>query len=677
MRAVLKHSSPDNPEAVSSSPHAVTPRVVLLCLLLAGFFGYAEPIIDLKFSNTFLGATHFPPGAIGALLFLVLVVNPVLHWVWKRGALSRNEMLTVYIACLFACLVPGHGAENFFVACLVAPFYFATPENGWLEFLLPNLKSWFSPALVDGYGTTGKAVAAQWYLGNAATVPWQAWLAPLVAWSVLILASYGLLAFLAVLLRAQWSDNEALAFPLLKFPLAMTEGSENGLPSLFSNRVFWCGAALSGFIQIVNGLHFYFPDVPAIPLSLPSTAFLTEAPWNQIGDVPLVVWPAVVGITFFISSEIAFSLWAFFWLTKFQFVLAWALGYPPQTLPRIPGFSGMPAFMSYARIGAFFAYTGFLFWIGRGHWQMVLRRAFGRQRAMPGERDEAVSYPLAFWGFIACFLVLLGWSMAAGVRLDVALALWISYLVIAIALTRLVAEGGVLLAQHQWMPLGAMSQLFGASFLPASSLVPASFIQTAVVHDLRGFLLPSFIHSFKLARDRKIPLRPLLGLITLVTVVAFAIGIWMRVRLGYEAGGLQLNAWSAVAGPKWPPRVVTAVQGAPLPETFWESLLNWTWLGAGALMTIALMLARARFAGFPLHPLGYLISLTYALDQLWTSIFLGWLCKVLLLRFGGQDVVRRAGPFFIGLALGDIALMLFWLLIDGWQGSVGHQLMPN
>jgi hypothetical protein len=75
--------------------------------------GYAIPVIDYKLFNTFLGATHFPPGAIGALLVLVLVVNPLLRMVSKKLAFSRNEALTVYITCLFSSLIPGHGAEIF------------------------------------------------------------------------------------------------------------------------------------------------------------------------------------------------------------------------------------------------------------------------------------------------------------------------------------------------------------------------------------------------------------------------------------------------------------------------------------------------------------------------------------------------------------------------------------
>src|SRR5687768_12455817 len=82
----------------------VTRRVVILSLLLAVMFGYLMPIMDYRFNNTFLGASHLPAGAIGVLLLLVLVVNPLLRLVSRKAALARNEALTVYITCLFSCL---------------------------------------------------------------------------------------------------------------------------------------------------------------------------------------------------------------------------------------------------------------------------------------------------------------------------------------------------------------------------------------------------------------------------------------------------------------------------------------------------------------------------------------------------------------------------------------------
>lgn len=163
----------------------VTARVIFLCLGLAAIFGYIVPIINIRFTNTYLGAAHLPPGtmcgfagdfagaqsaggfggrearvrarsgagrgagarstlrrrvlavgheqpfvlALGALAILFLLAFGL-----GRRPLSRNESLTMYISCLFFVSVPGHGSENFFVTNVVGPFYFANAENKWLGF---------------------------------------------------------------------------------------------------------------------------------------------------------------------------------------------------------------------------------------------------------------------------------------------------------------------------------------------------------------------------------------------------------------------------------------------------------------------------------------------------------------------------------------------------------------
>ncbi len=214
----------------------VTVRVVILCLLLAVGFGYVIPIIDIKLYNTFLGSTHLPPGAIAALLILLLVINPSLHLLsrlleqTRRGrslALTRNEALTVYISGLFSALVPGHGSASLFVSQIIGSFYYATRENRWLDFLQPYLKPWLTPALT-GNGVYNPKPVQAWYVGLGAqgeAIPWGAWLVPLTVWGSLIFATYLMLGCLSVMLRAQWAEREALAFPLLRLPLEMTAGS--------------------------------------------------------------------------------------------------------------------------------------------------------------------------------------------------------------------------------------------------------------------------------------------------------------------------------------------------------------------------------------------------------------------------------------------------------------------
>jgi uncharacterized membrane protein YdjX (TVP38/TMEM64 family) len=62
--------------------------------------------------------------------------------------------------------------------------------------------------------------------------------------------------------------------------------------------------------------------------------------------------------------------------------------------------------------------------------------------------------------------------------------------------------------------------------------------------------------------------------------------------------------------------------------------------------------------------------------MLWPAIFIGWLCKIIIIRYGGNDTYRKTTPAFLGLILGDVAMMLFWIIIDAWQGRMGHRLMP-
>ncbi len=675
----IKSAEFAEPPIQVASP-GVTARVVGLSLVLAVAFGYVIPLIDVKSSNTFLGAAHLPPGAISVLLVMLLIINPLLGLLSRGAKFTRNEILTLYITCLFSCLVPGHGGENFFVSTLIGPFYYATQENKWLQFLEPYFKPWMTPALADGgrYGDTGRAVVESWYTGNA-NVPWGAWLVPLFVWGGFVLASYVMLGCLSVILRAQWGEKEALSFPLLRLPLEMTEDVDRArsFTPFFRNPMMWTGFALAFSIQLLNGLHLYFPDVPAVPLDINTTQLFTEAPWNQMGATPIRVLPIAVGITYLLTSEISFSLWFFFWFIKFQLIAAYSVGFPPTGLPKAVGhLMGPQSFTTYQMIGGYIAYVGLVLWAARSHLGHVTRRAFGRAPAGAGEKHEPLSYPVAFWGFVLSLTFIVGWSVAAGIRLDVAVALWISYLIIAIALTRVVVEGGLLFVQQGWMPLGAFAQITGSgqgTWLTPATLVPGSMLQITMFTDLRAFLLPSFIQSFKLARDRGIKARPLLALIAAVVVITLVMSLWMNVRLGYKHGGLGLNGWFAVYGPQQSAKNAAAlIRGTPD-----ATPANAVWLVLGIAYTAGMFWARSRFLWFPLHPLGFLMSITYPMNTLWFSIFLGWLCKVIITRFGGNDTYRKTTPAFLGLALGDVTMMLIWLVVDGWQGRIYHQLMPG
>jgi hypothetical protein len=109
------------------------------------------------------------------------------------------------------------------------------------------------------------------------------------------------------------------------------------------------------------------------------------------------------------------------------------------------------------------------------------------------------------------------------------------------------------------------------------------FLQTSVATGMAAFLLPAFVQSFKLAHDRKIRARPLLILIFVCILIAFSTSLWMTVRLGYQKGGLNLNAWFAHFGGQWPATRTSEMMNG-VDNRGW---FNWLWIGVGGAATWA------------------------------------------------------------------------------------------
>lgn len=649
----------------------LTRRAVFISLLLAAFFGYIIPIIDLKLNNTYLGSQHFAPGAIGTLLVLV-ALNPLIGRLHHRWRLARDEQHAIYLSCLFSCLVAGIGGNNYWPTYIVGAFYYATPENLWLEHL-QKLPWWVTPALDSG-GHYRSSLVQDYFSGNGGKVPWQLWAVPILAWSTVSIASMLMTGCLSVILRAQWCENEALSFPLLRLPLEMTEDSEtkNTVSSFWRNPRMWGGFAVAAFIQIMNGANLYYPDVPVVPMELSTAALFSEAPWNQMGVAMFKVFPLALGLSYLLTAEISFSLWFFFWFFKLQLVAAYYLGYPPASLPA--GMSaGGKAFAGYQEVGAYLAIVALIIWTGREHFGHVLRRAF--RLAPPGarEREEALPYPVAFWGMVAAFTYLVAWAVLAGVHPLIALLFWSSYVIISTVLSRVLADSGLLFIGKAHPPLLIWSHAFGAGPGTPIGDAAASTVFLSYPGDMRSCLMPSWITSLKLASDRKLPQRPLWLLLAAAMVTSFVIAACMQVHLSYSIGSLSL---ANIFVPRSAPQLVGSqaalfARGEPTQPT-----LVFGWMAFGAMMVLGMAFLRSRFLWFPLHPTGYVMAISWAMHNLWLSAFLGWLCKSLITRFGGNTSYRAAMPFFLGLALGDIAMMLFWLLIDGWQGRTGHILIP-
>jgi hypothetical protein len=87
-------------------------------------------------------------------------------------------------------------------------------------------------------------------------------------------------------------------------------------------------------------------------------------------------------------------------------------------------------------------------------------------------------------------------------------------------------------------------------------------------------------------------------------------------------------------------------------------------MSIGAGITAFLQVMALRFSAWPLLPVGYLFSHTIYSQEGWFSIMLGWMIKVLIVRFGGARLYQRAKPFFIGLIFGEALTVGFWLVVN-------------
>ena len=95
---------------------------------------------------------------------------------------------------------------------------------------------------------------------------------------------------------------------------------------------------------------------------------------------------------------------------------------------------------------------------------------------------------------------------------------------------------------------------------------------------------------------------------------------------------------------------------------------------AGFALTLGLMLCRA-YLGFGLHPIGFLGASVSATHTLWFSMFVGWVCKTLILRYGGMKGYAALLPFFLGLILGDALNAVFWIIMGHLTG-IGYRILP-
>src|SRR6266851_3950231 len=309
-RAAAGRDAPASREAGSAevSPHSgLMARVGLLALAVQ--VGIIFWVVRSEVTaRVFVSSWSLPMPWVLALLLLLLVNRA------RRQPLSQAQLLLVYLTISTTVMLVGYDFVQLLIPAITTPFYFATAENHWSR-MHAYLPAWLAPRDPE--------VIRALFHGEAA-VPWRAWIGPLAAWGLLILALCIATLSLSVLLSRQWIHRERITFPVATLPLEMTSPRAQ----LLRSRLLWLGFALPVLGQSLCALHYYAPAVPAIPLTLQEISeTLVQAPWIALRPLAFGFTPFYIGLAFLAPTDVQFSIWFFYWLGKAQRLVAFHLGY--------------------------------------------------------------------------------------------------------------------------------------------------------------------------------------------------------------------------------------------------------------------------------------------------------------------------------------------------------------
>ena len=579
---------------------------------------------------------------ISNVVFIVVVLiflTKILEKLLRRTLLSQAEFLMVYFLLSIGACICSDKIGHHIVEFMVHAQWFATQENEWMELFGHHLPRW---ALVNNQ----KAIRL-YYEGGTTVYQWsilRAWLAPALLWTGFLVILMFVLLCLNTFLRRQWTEEEKLAYPAIQLPLQMTEPKA----IFFRNKFMWLGFGLAAFISLVNGLHFLIPQVPYIPVKRRSFGYLfTSRPWNAMGDVRLSFYPFMIGLTFLMPLDILLSAWVFY------------LGYKGQLIIKaIAGWHDFPKYTEQS-FGAYFAIAFFTLWLGRHHFKAMLRHGLGLRvdKRYLDESNEMMGYRIAFWGMLVGIAGLVFFSHRLGMSIWIAITFFLIYLILAIVIARLRAEMGSLVHDFAVIdPDHFLTAVLGTRRLGAGNLMGFTiygfFNQAYPSHPM-----PHILEGLKIAERTRMSTRRVPTAVLLVTAAATLTTFWLMMSQYYSIG-----ATSGHFGP-WPRNMVAYL---------YRRLQNWLsypsepdylgigYMSGGFILGAVMYWLRMRFFWWQLHPLGYAMANSWAMANFWSCLFVAFLVKWILLRFSGLGAYRKAVPFFLGLAFGDLMLGSVW-----------------
>ena len=626
----------------------LTGRSVVVGVTAAVLVAFVTAWAELVVRNIAIGILQFPPAAFGVFV-LVILVNRLIRLRRREWALRPTELAVVYVMMLLSAMTSSRGAPPRLLGLLTSINYYANPANDWQNIFFSYIPQGLVPWNTDGEPLQPLVLAFFEGLHHGEPIPWGPWLAPLARWVVVVLLVFGAFVCLATVLRAQWSDNERLSFPLAQLPIEMLRAEEEG--SFYRNKLLYFGAGLPVAIHLINLWHNVSPDVPQIRLMWDlQDSLLRTPPWNALSTTRIYIPLSAIGFFFLLPKELLFSFWFFYlFLAKGHELAFLRLG---MTLER-PGHADTSLYLASAEAGGFFVLAGYFVYLAKPLLLSALRRGGGAEEMMPYRRALA---GLAV--FIAAAAL---WYYLVGLSLWLALMELLLYvLVISVVMARATAEGGLLMTEVIFTPLDIYGMFGRRQLLGARNLTAIIFATNPFAGDMRGLCLQGMMDGQRIGDAVGLKRRSLMLAFWLAIGVALVAGFVIEIWISYRRGALLLNQHYT----EWFATLFFQEHAAFLNGEEQHSPWAPFCFVLGGAFTVLLAAMRLRFWWWPFHPLGFVMCGSWSLVVYWFAIFMAWLLKSAIVHYGGLTGYAKARPFFLGLVLGEMTIAVVLTLVD-------------
>lgn len=614
-------------------------RAVMLGALLCALLAYIEPNVKLRLHTNGLCTDYINAGAV-VFLFVMVVLITAVKLFTSRLLLDSGELAIIFSMLAVACAIPSHGLLAPLLSVITGGSYYANDFNRWEELILVRLPEWL---IIKG------EPVRQFYeqLPKGESFPLVVWIKPAIGWFILICAVYTVMISMVVLLYEQWTQRERLSFPLVRLPAEMARVGEGR--GVLRSGAFWFGLGLSFLVVCSRALAYYFPRFPALPRIWHRFPLL-----RNMSSITVVFSFVIIGFSYLLSTRVLLSLWFFHLLMKLVsgFVRLYGLELDGPTEP----WGGSTLFNTHINGGAMLALVLFCLWTGREHIRVLLLKGGSNGR-----------YRRALIAMVAGLFVVGIWLNEVGMPTVLVPLVLVCVFFTVIGLTRIVVQAGVGFMCNGMPPSAMVYSIAGPSALGTQGLVALGTLYTWAF-EFRTTVMASTAQAFRTMELHNVRLR--IFPLVLAIVITLSVSSVTIVKMAYDVGGANLR-------PNWfrgmaqaPYRIISRKLQNPISR---ESLhRRWLVMGLGASVMSGLMLLNYKFPWFPLHYIGFPIADVWMMNLIWSSVFVAWVAKSLVLRYGGARTYSRSIPFALGLILGQILVAGVFMLVDSILGNVGH-----